>query len=314
MASKTSVHLSSLPSSSSPHLQHHSKKQSLSKKRAESPPPPPVPTAIAKAREDISLRCLQRHDSAIRRIVCQAAFVSVYALSEDTKKWDRAHMQGGLHVVERDISCSLLEEEEEGGRGGEQEKRGTSEDDEEEERREFKRKGREGWQNNSSKRKDKKEDSSSSSFPTSSFSSRIRWRLFVLNQRDTDILVENLDESFEMEGEKNHIFYRVTDQHTGSQRIQAIWVYDDKQRLAVQQALQSIIDECKLRRNFSHLPPLLSSTSCSSSSAAFSSSSLPARSSPAGEGKTGESQPGVVAPSGEDLRLYPEGAFSSSSF
>ncbi|KEP62414.1 UNVERIFIED_CONTAM: hypothetical protein HHA_209108 [Hammondia hammondi] len=148
---------------------------------------PPVPSSVARARDEISLRCLQRHDARIRRIICQAAFVSVYALCPATRKWERAHIQGGLHVVERDAVPSA-------------------------ERRES------------------------------------RWRLFVLNQRDTGVLLEDIDEAFEMEGEKNHIFYRVTCPTTGKQRIHAIWVYDDKQRLSVQQTLQQIIDACAASR------------------------------------------------------------------
>ncbi|KFG29269.1 hypothetical protein TGMAS_209112 [Toxoplasma gondii MAS] len=151
---------------------------------------PPVPSSVARARDEISLRCLQRHDARIRRIICQAAFVSVYALCPATRKWERAHIQGGLHVVERDAAPSAPSAE----------------------RRES------------------------------------RWRLFVLNQRDTGVLLEDIDEAFEMEGEKNHIFYRVTCPTTGQQRIHAIWVYDDKQRLSVQQTLQQIIDECAASR------------------------------------------------------------------
>ncbi|PFH31842.1 hypothetical protein BESB_023340 [Besnoitia besnoiti] len=148
--------------------------------------PPPVPSSVARARDEISLRCLQRHDAKIRKIICQASFVSVYALCRSTRKWDRAHMQGGLHVVEREVDAR----------------------------------------------------------PQTEAKRESRWRLFVLNQRDTGVLLEDLDESFEMEGEKNHIFYRVTCPVTGEQRIHAIWVYDDNQRLAVQRVLQDIIDSC----------------------------------------------------------------------
>ncbi|CBZ49867.1 putative mRNA decapping enzyme [Neospora caninum Liverpool] len=151
---------------------------------------PPVPSSVARARDEISLRCLQRHDAKIRKIICQASFVSVYALCPSTRKWDRAHIQGGLHVVERDVEKA---------------------------------------------RSDRKKES--------------KWRLFVLNQRDTGVLLEDIDETFEMEGEKNHLFYRVTCPTTGQQRIHAIWVYDDNQRLSVQRTLQQIIDACVTTRS-----------------------------------------------------------------
>jgi len=65
-----------------------------------------------------------------------------------------------------------------------------------------------------------------------------RYQLLVKNQFSTNDLLDTVHPSWELDCQKNYVFYKVEDT---SKRIRGLWFHDDTERLKI----ESILEECK---------------------------------------------------------------------
>lgn len=73
-----------------------------------------------------------------------------------------------------------------------------------------------------------------------------KFQLLVKSQHDlldrTNDLLDSLHPEWELDCQKNYIFYKVEDT---SKRIRGLWFHDDAERMRVEQALEKVVNELK---------------------------------------------------------------------
>mmetsp|Transcript_41047 Transcript_41047/g.117993 ORF Transcript_41047/g.117993 Transcript_41047/m.117993 type:complete len:228 (-) Transcript_41047:212-895(-) len=69
-----------------------------------------------------------------------------------------------------------------------------------------------------------------------------RYQLLVKNQYSQSDLLDNLHPDWELDCQKNYIFYKVEDP---SKRIRGLWFYEDSDRMQVEQNMQRILEELR---------------------------------------------------------------------
>lgn len=69
-----------------------------------------------------------------------------------------------------------------------------------------------------------------------------KYQLLVKNQFNTSDLLDNLHPEWELDCQKNYVFYKVED---ASKRIRGLWFHDDAERLKLEQALEKTLEEVR---------------------------------------------------------------------
>mmetsp|Transcript_109549 Transcript_109549/g.234125 ORF Transcript_109549/g.234125 Transcript_109549/m.234125 type:complete len:232 (-) Transcript_109549:127-822(-) len=69
-----------------------------------------------------------------------------------------------------------------------------------------------------------------------------RFQLIVKNQLNSRDLQDNMDQAWELDCQKNYVFYKSED---ASKRIRGLWFKDDAERLKVQTSLERSLDELR---------------------------------------------------------------------
>jgi hypothetical protein len=69
-----------------------------------------------------------------------------------------------------------------------------------------------------------------------------RYQLLVKNQFSTNDLLDTLHPEWELDCQKNYVFYKVED---ASKRIRGLWFHDDAERLKLEQALEKTLEEVR---------------------------------------------------------------------
>lgn len=69
-----------------------------------------------------------------------------------------------------------------------------------------------------------------------------RYQLLVKNQFSTNDLVDNLHPDWELDCQKNYVFYKVEDP---SKRIRGLWFHDDAERQKLEAALEKTLEEIR---------------------------------------------------------------------
>eukprot|EP00441_Pelagodinium_beii_P024283 CAMPEP_0197655242 /NCGR_PEP_ID=MMETSP1338-20131121/39337_1 /TAXON_ID=43686 ORGANISM="Pelagodinium beii, Strain RCC1491" /NCGR_SAMPLE_ID=MMETSP1338 /ASSEMBLY_ACC=CAM_ASM_000754 /LENGTH=235 /DNA_ID=CAMNT_0043230855 /DNA_START=1 /DNA_END=708 /DNA_ORIENTATION=- len=69
-----------------------------------------------------------------------------------------------------------------------------------------------------------------------------KYQLLVKNQFNTSDLLDNLHPDWELDCQKNYIFYKVEDTN---ERIRGLWFHDDTERQKIENALESVLEEIR---------------------------------------------------------------------
>merc|ERR1719386_296657 len=69
-----------------------------------------------------------------------------------------------------------------------------------------------------------------------------RYQLLVKNQFSTNDLIDSLHPDWELDCQKNYVFYKVEDP---SKRIRGLWFHDDAERQKIEQILQKTLEEIR---------------------------------------------------------------------
>merc|ERR1719326_1543274 len=77
------------------------------------------------------------------------------------------------------------------------------------------------------------------------------YQLIVKNQFSATDLQDNLHASWELDCQKNYVFYKVEDT---SKRIRGLWFHDDNERTKIEAALEKVLEE--IRKSPHGDPPL----------------------------------------------------------
>jgi len=79
-----------------------------------------------------------------------------------------------------------------------------------------------------------------------------KYQLLVKNQFNTSDLLDNLHPEWELDCQKNYVFYKVED---ASKRIRGLWFHDDSERIKLETALEKTLDEIRVRLQEPEMPP-----------------------------------------------------------
>jgi len=79
-----------------------------------------------------------------------------------------------------------------------------------------------------------------------------RYQLLVKNQFSTNDLLDNLHHAWELDCQKNYVFYKVEDQ---SKRIRGLWFHDDAERQKLEAALEKVLEELRTKPNEPQMEP-----------------------------------------------------------
>merc|ERR1719265_584933 len=77
-----------------------------------------------------------------------------------------------------------------------------------------------------------------------------RYQLLVKNQFSTDDLIDSVHQEWELDCQKNYVFYKV---EQANERIRGLWFHDDSERQVLEQALEKVLVE--LRNPQAQAPP-----------------------------------------------------------
>jgi len=79
-----------------------------------------------------------------------------------------------------------------------------------------------------------------------------RYQLFVKNQYNKTDLLDHLHSEWELDCQKNYVFYKVEDP---VKRIRGLWFHDDTERRKLESALEKTLDDLRARPAEQHMQP-----------------------------------------------------------
>mmetsp|Transcript_24250 Transcript_24250/g.56316 ORF Transcript_24250/g.56316 Transcript_24250/m.56316 type:complete len:219 (+) Transcript_24250:58-714(+) len=79
-----------------------------------------------------------------------------------------------------------------------------------------------------------------------------RYQLLVKNQFSQNDLYDYLHPDWELDCQKNYVFYKVEDL---SKRIRGLWFHDDAERQKIEAALEKVLEEIRSKRSEMDAPP-----------------------------------------------------------
>eukprot|EP00418_Pyrodinium_bahamense_P029415 CAMPEP_0179133038 /NCGR_PEP_ID=MMETSP0796-20121207/63252_1 /TAXON_ID=73915 /ORGANISM="Pyrodinium bahamense, Strain pbaha01" /LENGTH=195 /DNA_ID=CAMNT_0020831993 /DNA_START=60 /DNA_END=647 /DNA_ORIENTATION=- len=80
-----------------------------------------------------------------------------------------------------------------------------------------------------------------------------RYQLLVKNQLHTHDLLDNLHPDWELDCQKNYVFYKVEDP---SKRIRGLWFHDDAERKKIETTLEKTLEEIRTAPNELQTEPM----------------------------------------------------------
>merc|ERR1719230_747669 len=78
-----------------------------------------------------------------------------------------------------------------------------------------------------------------------------RFQLLVKNQFSTNDLLDDCHADWELDCQKNYVFYKVED---ASKRIRGLWFHDDSEREKLEAALEKTLEEIRTKPNVEPQP------------------------------------------------------------
>lgn len=69
-----------------------------------------------------------------------------------------------------------------------------------------------------------------------------RYQLVVKNQHNTTDLLDGLHPDWELDCQKNYVFYKIEDP---AERIRGLWFHDDSERQKIEEALERVLEELR---------------------------------------------------------------------